>query len=186
MLQWRVLLPDSLPAFRRATAAFLDFVASPGAEPISCAPVSPLERAAARAAEASGIKAGGGSSTPATLAVFDLAKGWFEAAASGAGGSGSAAAPAGGYAWQLADRLYSSAQYALAFQLALAPEVGEEEVSELGPEWVRPATLLALQASARGRGGRWAVGWLSCMQARGLSPPPRQRPEGWSACFASW
>jgi hypothetical protein len=48
----------------------------------------------------------------------------------------------------LAERLYSSAQYALAFQLALAPEVGEEELAELGPEWVSPATLLALQVRA--------------------------------------
>ncbi|PRW56624.1 Nucleoporin NUP188 like isoform B [Chlorella sorokiniana] len=140
--QWRLMLPDSLPAFRRATASFLDFAASPGNEPISCAPVSASERAAARSASAAseGSKAGGalvaigGSSRAGSSATLALGKGWFEAVAAGAGGS-SSTAPAGGYLWQLAERLYSSAQYALAFQLALAPEVGEEELADLGPEW---------------------------------------------------
>lgn len=157
-LQWRIMLPDSLPAFRRATASFLDFAASPGAEPFSCAPVSAAERAAARAdAAAEGGSGGGDSSGPSGGApALHLNKGWFGAVAAGAGasvaasGGGSSSqagggARAGGYAWQLAERLYSAAQYALAFQLALAPEVGEEELAELGPEWVRPPTLLALQ-----------------------------------------
>jgi nuclear pore complex protein Nup188 len=157
--QWRMLLPDSLPAFRRATAALLDFVASPGAGAISCAPVSAAERAAARGAAA-------GAAAEAVLA-----QGWFGAAAAGAstGAAQRSSAPAGGYAWQLADRLYSSAQYALSFQLALAPEVGEDELAELGPEWVRPATLLALQASTgHGTGALaaaaccWAAGCACC------------------------
>ena len=146
------MLPDSLPAFRRATAAFLDFAASPRNEPISCAPVSASERAAARGAGSDASKAGGalvaasGSSKASSNTTLALGKGWFEALAAGAGSS-SGTAPAGGYLWQLAERLYSSAQYALSFQLALAPEVGEEELAGLGLEWVRPATLLALQAS---------------------------------------
>ncbi|KAL4443613.1 hypothetical protein ABPG75_011350 [Micractinium tetrahymenae] len=152
--QWRMMLPHSLPAFRRATAAFLDFAASPGAEPLSCAPVSAAERAAARAdAAADGAEgASGRTNGRPSAAAFVVGKGWFGAvaagAAAGASGRSPAAARAGGYAWQLAERLYSGAQYALAFQLALAPEVGEEELAELGPEWVRPATLLALQESA--------------------------------------
>ncbi len=156
-LQWRLMLPGSLPAFRRATAAFLDFAASPRNEPISCAPVSASERAAARAGGTGGegskaggggaLVAAGGSSKASSSAALTLGKGWFDAVAAGAGGSSTTAA-AGGYVWQLAERLYSSAQYALAFQLALAPEVGEEELADLGPEWVRPATLLALQASS--------------------------------------
>ncbi len=164
LLQWRMMLPHSLPAFRRATAAFLDFVASPGAQPLSCAPVSTPERAAARADGAAD-----GANGSSSAAAFALGKGWFGAVAAGAsvGGDSPAAGRAGGYAWQLAERLYSGAQYALAFQLALAPEVGEEELAELGPEWVRPATLLALQVgwmrrlSAGGRAlGRAGAGWL--------------------------
>lgn len=80
---------------------------------MSCPPVSAPERAAARGADAAS-QGGQGQ------AGLQISKGWFGAAAAGAGGG--AAAPAGGYAWQLAERLYSSAQYALAFQLALAPE----------------------------------------------------------------
>lgn len=139
-----MLLPDSLPAFRRATAAFLDFAASPHAQPISCAPVSAAERAAARPAPKP--RSGAGASSAPTLG---FAKAWFGAAAAGAGGANATVAPAGGYAWQLAERLYSSAQYALAFQLAVAPEVSEEELASLGPEWVRPPTLLALQVRGR-------------------------------------
>ncbi|KAI3428139.1 hypothetical protein D9Q98_006522 [Chlorella vulgaris] len=145
--EWRILLPDSLPAFRRATAAFLHFAASPGDGPFRCAPVSAAERAAARADTSLAGEAGRSHSSSSSDS-FSLGRGWFgavAAASDGAAGSGAAAAAAGGYAWQLAERLYSSAQYALAFQLALAPEVGEEELAELGPEWVSPATLLALQ-----------------------------------------
>lgn len=202
--QWRLVLPDSLPAFRRATAAFLDFAASPRNEPISCAPVSATERAAARGG------AGGEASKPGALvtasggsarangsggAGLSLGKGWFEAVAAGGGGD-SSAAPACGYAWQLAERLYSSAQYALAFQLALAPEAGEEELAELGPEWVRPATLLALQASSAG--GAWRAGALAgvCWAGAGLGgrwpsralvaapapAAPPQRGASWSGC----
>lgn len=171
------MLPDSLPAFRRATAAFLDFAASPRNEPISCAPVSASERAAARGSGGGeGSKAGGAlaaaGSSSATLA---LGKGWFEAVAAGAGGS-SCTAPAGGYLWQLAERLYSSAQYALAFQLALAPEVGEEELADLGPEWVRPATLLALQASLG------ALNASECLGVRGQGP----KPAGMMAWLMRW
>jgi hypothetical protein len=80
--QWRMLLPDSLPAFRRATAALLDFVASPGAVPMSCTPVSAAERAAARGAAAGGA------------AEAALAHGWFGAAAAGASaGAGAAQRP---------------------------------------------------------------------------------------------
>lgn len=149
-MQWRILLPDSLPAFRRATAAFLHFAASPGDGPFRCAPVSAAERAAARADTSLAGEAGRSHSSSSSDS-FSLGRGWFgavAAASDGAAGSGAAAAAAGGYAWQLAERLYSSAQYALAFQLALAPEVGEEELAELGPEWVSPATLLALQVRA--------------------------------------
>lgn len=166
------MLPHSLPAFRRATAAFLDLLAAPGPEPLSCAPVSAAERAAARAdgtpehAETGPGRTNGSSSA----AAFALGKGWFGAVAAGvpagAGGrSPAAAARAGGYAWQLAERLYSGAQYALAFQLALAPEVGEEELAELGPEWVRPATLLALQVGrACLRAGRACTSVGAAMQ----------------------
>jgi nuclear pore complex protein Nup188 len=172
--QWRMLLPDSLPAFRRATAALLDFVASPGAVPISCTPVSAAERAAARGAAAGGA------------AEAALAHGWFGAAAAGANAGAGAAqrgsAPAGGYAWQLADRLYSSAQYALSFQLALAPEVGEDELAELGPEWVRPATLLALQASTghcKGAPAAAIAFWATACRCCG-------RPTSTHAACASW
>ncbi|PSC72509.1 exostosin-like glycosyltransferase isoform B [Micractinium conductrix] len=143
--QWRMMLPDALPAFRRATAALLDFAAAPGATALTCAPVSAAERAAAKLDGPSGGSAG--ASASASGGALQLRKGWFGAAAAGTG-RGAGGARAGGYAWQLAERLYSSAQYALSFQLALAPEVGEEELAELGPEWVRPATLLALQEDA--------------------------------------
>lgn len=160
------MLPHSLPAFRRATAAFLDFVASPGAQPLSCAPVSTSERAAARTDGAAD-----GANGSSSAAVFTLGKGWFGAVAAGAsvGGDSPSAGRAGGYAWQLAERLYSGAQYALAFQLALAPEVGEEELAELGPEWVRPATLLALQVGWMRRwwaGARWAKRGLTGCRAK--------------------
>ena len=148
-LQWRMMLPDALPAFRRATAALLDFAAAPGATALTCAPVSAAERAAAKLDGPSGGSAG--ASASASGGALQLRKGWFGAAAAGTG-RGAGGARAGGYAWQLAERLYSSAQYALSFQLALAPEVGEEELAELGPEWVRPATLLALQVGSGARG----------------------------------
>lgn len=172
-LQWRLMLPRSLPAFRAATAAFIEFAAAPGREPVSCSPVSPAERAAARA-DAATATAGDG-------AQLRLGRGWFGAAAGGAG----AAAP-GGYAWQLAERLYSGTQYALAFQLALAPEVAEEELAELGPEWVPPAALLALQVRAepphqRGvpaEGRRWparphAAAGPGLPSTPATLPPPR-------------
>lgn len=72
------------------------------------------------------------------------AAGWFAACAPGA----AAGAAPGAHAWQLAEQLYACQRYALAFQLALAPEVGEDELGSLGPEWPKPATLLALQSDA--------------------------------------
>jgi nuclear pore complex protein Nup188 len=144
LAQWRLLLPDSLPAFRRATAALLDFTASPGGQRVSCPPVASAERAAARM-----------DAREADVGALRLNKGWFGVAAAGsrsreAGGGGARGAVAGRFSWQLAERQYSCAQYALAFQLAVAPEVGEEEVAGLGPEWVRPDTLLALQVGLQG------------------------------------
>lgn len=69
--------------------------------------------------------------------------GWF-AACAGDWAPRRGASAAEGYSWQLAERLYSCAQYALAFQLAVAPEVGEEEAGSLGPEWAEPSALAGL------------------------------------------
>jgi hypothetical protein len=49
-----------------------------------------------------------------------------------------------GFTWELAEQLYSCAQYALAFQLAVAPEVSEAEAEQLGPEWPDATTLTTL------------------------------------------
>jgi hypothetical protein len=127
---WRAALPHSLPAFRRASAELLAFLAE--LQGVHCAPVSPAERAAARVAGA-----------PEAAA---LGEGWFGACAAGECAAVAGASPAGSFSWQLAERLYSCMHYALAFQLATAPEVSEAEAPELGPEWAAPGALRALRA----------------------------------------
>ena len=99
-------------------------------EAISCPPVSAAERAAAQ---------------PPPADAASLSEGWFGVCAAGSDAGGRSTAAEGGYAWQVAERLYTCQQYALAFQLALAPEVGEEELASLGPEWVQPETLMRIQ-----------------------------------------
>ena len=71
--QWRLLLPDALPAFRQATAALLAVLAAPAA--IHGAPVAPEERAAAAVAEGPELAEG---ETPQQPCSRSCAWGWGE------------------------------------------------------------------------------------------------------------
>jgi hypothetical protein len=87
-----------------------------------------------------------------------LGSGWFGieacctiATSSGGGGSSHAQLQSlegvgllNGFTWELAEQFYSCAQYALAFQLAVAPDVSEAEAENLGPEWPDATTLTTL------------------------------------------
>ncbi len=144
---YRVALPHALPALRRASAALLRFIAS--MEPsgrgnddaVVCVAVTEAEKALIRAP------------APSTA----LGSGWFgieaccTTAASGASGSSHAQLQSlegvgllNGFTWELAEQFYSCAQYALAFQLAVAPEMSEAEAENLGPEWPDATTLTTL------------------------------------------
>jgi hypothetical protein len=140
--QWLTMLPHALSAMRRASAALLRFLSHP-TDDVTCVAVSHTERAMAR------VKG------PAPLS-----EGWFAACSLAVdadmlqksapqpherihdGGDGFWPSS---FAWEVSERLYACAEYALAFQLLTAPEVSEAEVGDLGPEWVDVATLRALQ-----------------------------------------
>lgn len=150
---WRMMLPDSLPACRRDSAALLSFLSmgqfdglslsggsasvglhqqlqmqggEGGLGSIVCGPVSAHERAM--------------SSKVDVRTAFALNTGWFGVLAS------STSSSAGSYSWLLAERLYSCMQYALAFHLAICPEVNELENVAVSPEWVKPEALAAIQS----------------------------------------
>ena len=139
--EWRYALPESIPLMRQATAALISFVAAamPGA---ACVAVTAAEKS--RAGVVMMKKMMGESS---------LEEGWF-GVCRGGGGEGGGGHQLSLFHFQLASELYSCAQYALIFQLAVAPELGEEEAEgggrELGPQWPVPAALsrLAEQAAA--------------------------------------
>lgn len=135
--RWRLALPRALPAARRASASLLRFAAERLMEgDVVCEPVSETEIASAKV------------DSPCPSPCGD----WFQRAleACSAAETGCRSVGNGGQAkitsfgWNLAERLCSCVQYALAFQLETAPEVSEAEVATLGPEWVDPGVVRSL------------------------------------------
>ena len=161
--QYRMALPHALPALRRASASLLRFLATMEAENgsgggnsdenVVCVAVTDHEKSLMKAP------------APSTA----LSGGWFGAEAcctTNAHGSSTMTYPTGGrsssssstaylqnlegvgrlngFTWELAEQLYSCAQYALAFHIAVAPEVSEAEAENLGPEWPDATTLTTL------------------------------------------
>lgn len=154
--QYRVALPHALPALRRASASLLRFVATMeasngsngggnGDETAVCVAVTENEKALIKLP------------APSTA----LSGGWFGAEACCTTNPGGSTTASGSistahvqsvegmgllndFTWELAEQLYSCAQYALAFQLAVAPEVSEAEAENLGPEWPDATTLTTL------------------------------------------
>lgn len=139
--EWRYALPESIPLMRQATAALISFVAAamPGAV---CVAVTAAEKSRA-----------GVVMMKKMMGEGSLEEGWFGVCRRG-GEDGGGGHQLSLFHFQLARELYSCAQYALIFQLAVAPELGEEEAEgggrELGPQWPVPAALsrLAEQAAA--------------------------------------
>jgi nuclear pore complex protein Nup188 len=139
--EWRYALPESIPLMRQATATLISFVAAamPGA---ACVAVTAAEKSRA-----------GVGMMKKMMGEGSLEEGWF-GVCRGGGVEGGGGHQLSLFHFQLASELYSCAQYALIFQLAVAPELGEEEAEgggrELGPEWPVPAALsrLAEQAAA--------------------------------------
>jgi hypothetical protein len=147
--QYRLALPHALPALRRASASLLRFLA--GMEPGGGASSSSdLVCVAVTEDEKNMIK----TAAPSTA----LSSGWFGVEAcctTTTGGNINTTTTTqlqslegvgllNGFTWELAEQLYSCAQYALAFQLAVAPEVSEAEAENLGPEWPDASTLSTL------------------------------------------
>jgi hypothetical protein len=144
--QYRVALPHALPALRRASASLLRFLASmevagDSDETVVCVAVTESEKALVQ--------------TPAPSTA--LSGGWFGVEAccttTVTNNNGHSAAQLqslegigllNGFTFELAEQLYSSIQYALAFQVAVAPEVSEAEAEHLGPEWPDATTLTTL------------------------------------------
>ncbi|KAL4532505.1 hypothetical protein Ndes2437B_g02907 [Nannochloris sp. 'desiccata'] len=126
--QYRVALPHALPALRRASASLLRFVATMeasngsngggnGDETAVCVAVTENEKALIKLP------------APSTA----LSGGWFGAEACCTTNPGGSTTASG--------TVHSNA---LAFQLAVAPEVSEAEAENLGPEWPDAATLTTL------------------------------------------
>lgn len=105
--RWMVAVPEGILAMRQATAALLNFLSLPN--PAFCTPVSGAEKE---------------SNSFDKTSSFILDQGWFSICASEADASSF-----NNFSWQMALELYSCAHYALAFQLKMAPELGEEEAA---------------------------------------------------------
>ncbi|KAK9819662.1 hypothetical protein WJX72_000881 [[Myrmecia] bisecta] len=151
---WQLALPSAPSAARRAATAFLLFAASPSRTArlrLHCTPVSPAEKALAKSS----------ASLPVTSCWFKVCADSLgrpaEPAAlvpapSSSAEPGSPGRPSQHHAVrtsefsvQVAVAIYASVGQALMFLAAVAPEVSEDEMAELGAEWPSLEVLLGLQ-----------------------------------------
>lgn len=140
--QWRVALPHALPALRRASASLLQFLAEP-VDGVVCVPVSAAEKSAAKLPAPVSVLTGGWFGVPITADDGQIGGTTPRNAATNSTSVSTSSSPCK-FTWELAEQLYSCVQYALAFQLAVAPEVSEAEAEALGPEWPSSGTLRVL------------------------------------------
>jgi len=158
--EYRMALPHALPALRRASASLLRFLATMEAgnggsgggnddEIAISVAVTEHEKALMKAPAPSIALSGGWFGVEACCTTNTHGTSTITCPTSGRSSTAHLQGLEGvdrfnGFTWELAEQLYSCAQYALAFQIAVAPEVSEAEAENLGPEWPDATTLTTL------------------------------------------